>query len=165
MPITFGKLCVWAYGRLEYVPEYEQDTRDEIGYYLYDTMEARWFQMFRFTHGLSESDVIPGDFGGMSVKDWVAAIVQADRDKIDELGVDEWWRLELDVDPSVMSAEERRAVLRMEQPPRPAEWRDPWDECQECEYCGERHQLSKHGDSGMVLCENCVVNVNPDAFF
>ena len=153
MPITFGKLCVWTYGRLEYVPEYEQDTRDEIGYYLYDTMEARWFEMFRLTHGLSESDVIPGDFGGMSVKQWVAAIVKTERDKIDELGVDEWWRLELD--PTVMSAEEYQAVLRMEQPPRPAEWLDPWDECQKCELCLERHLLSKH-DTGMMLCGNCL---------
>ena len=24
--ITFGKLCVWTFGRLDFVPEYEQDS-------------------------------------------------------------------------------------------------------------------------------------------
>ena len=155
MPITFGKLCVWAYGRLEYVPEYEQDTRDEIGYYLYDTMEARWFEMFRLTHGLSLSDVIPGLFGGMSVEQWVAAIVKAHRDQIDQLSVDEWWRLELAPSPNVLSAEEYQDVLRMEQPPRPPEWLDPWDECQRCAQCGERHRLGEPHSEEM-LCQNCV---------
>ena len=155
MPITFGKLCVWTFARLDLVPEYEQDARDEIGYYLYDTLEQRWFESFRSMHGLTPGDVIPGRCGGVPVKQWVTEIVRAERDKIDELGVDEWWAYELD--PTVMSSEEYQAVLRMEQPPRPAEWRDPWDECQKCEYCGERHQLSKH-DTGMLLCENCVGN-------
>ena len=89
----------------------------------------------------------------MSVKEWVAAIVKTERDKINELGVAEWWRFELA--PTVMSEEEYQAVLRMEQPPRPAEWLDPWDECQKCELCLERHLLSKH-DTGMMLCGNCL---------
>ena len=131
----------------------EQDTRDEIGYYLYDTLEARWFEMFRLTHGLSQSDVIPGDVGGMSVKEWVAAIVKTERDKIDELGVDAWWRFELD--PTVMSEDEYQEVLTMEQPPRPPDWLDPWEECQKCEMCGGRHRLSEH-HSAMMLCETCV---------
>ena len=131
----------------------EQDARDEIGYYLYDTLEARWFESYRSMHGLTPGDVIPGRCGGVSVKQWVTEIVRAERDKIDELGVDAWWAYELD--PTNMFEEEYQDVLRMQQPPRPPDWLDPWEECPECDMCGGRHRVSEH-HTAMMLCETCV---------
>ena len=127
MQVAFGKLCVLTYARPDLVPvDDEQDVRDEIGWYLYESLQARWYELFRTMHGLTESDVVPGRSGGMTVKKWVEDIVKAERNKIDQLGVDEWWAYEFE--PLEISDDEHQRLVVMVQPPRPASWLDPWDE-------------------------------------
>ena len=155
MPLTtFGKCCLLTYVRPDLVPmDDPQDVRDEIGWYLWESLYTRWYDLFRSMHGLTATDVIPGRSGGMTVKKWIDDLVMAERNKIDQLGVDEWWAYEFEA--LILADDEAERLLAMEQPPRPASWTDPWGGELRCEQCGARHSLGNH-HSGQMLCQNCV---------
>ena len=89
----------------------------------------------------------------MTVKKWIEDLVMAERNKIDLLGIDEWWAYEFEA--LSLSDDEAESLLTMAQPPRPASWPDPWDVRFQCEMCGGRHHVREH-HSGQMLCQNCV---------
>ena len=154
MPITFGKLLVWTCDVVP--PKHEQHTRCEVGFWLYETLELDWFAMFQ-RQGLGPDDVVPGEHGGMPVKQFVKSMVKVERDKLDKLSVDEWWAYRVDPHPELLSNAERQHLLMMCSPPAPRRGSILTTTRTRADV---RHALQNlvYHYTHMILCEVCIEN-------
>ena len=162
--ITNGKIAIFFYGEdaVNHADE-EADFRAEIDYYYLESSKLQWYETF-LRLARKEPHMYLDEFG-VTVEDFVQMREAAEKKRMENMSVDEWWNFEFEPHAQAIDSSDQRGIRDMQQPPRPEPWLEPWEAVlrPRCGMCGEsRLYVGKHhtseDDDGWLLCQNCVDN-------
>ena len=154
--ITNGKIAIFFYGEdLVNSTENEEDFRAEINYYYLESSKLQWYETF-LRLARKEPHMYLDEFG-VTVKDFVQMREAAEKARMENMSVDEWWNFEFEPHAQAIDSSDQRGIRGMQQPPRPEPWLEPWEEVDKCKMCGGRRNVGMHHTDD-ILCQTCVDN-------